>query len=118
MGKETRLHPVSLQSIRGAFRNCGFRIGKLTQVNLAVNQRTAWYRCQIVSWPNDLKPDKCAFNTLIGGLRSCFAADISVTSLVRNKQGEWWVDISTTLDPVPVEPEPLFVDIPGKQGAR
>jgi len=108
MGKETKFHPISLPSIRGAFRQCGFKVGKLRQINLSVNRRRAWYTVEIAGWPNDLDPDTLPFKTLIGGLRSCFSYDIKVMSLQRNTSGQWWAQLDCNLDATMPIDEPLF----------
>lgn len=107
MGKTTLYHPVSLHVIRGAAEYCGFKFGKLKQLQAAPNAKHAWYSAEIDTWPGNLDPDKAGHKTLIGALRKCFMDDILVTALWRTRTGKYFADLDVKLDRQP-ESDSLF----------
>jgi hypothetical protein len=108
MGKTTLYHPISLHVIRGAAEFCGFKFGKLKQLDSHEPGRHAWYSAEIESFPGGMDPDKASHKAIIGALRKCFMDDIRVTALWRTRTGKYFADLDVQLDRKPETEQALF----------
>jgi hypothetical protein len=95
MGKTTRLHPVSLNVIRGAAEFGGVVFAKIRQVNYDVEANCAEYVATIKTLPEGfyiLQPKR-----LVEQLNSLFMPDVNVAAAWVTKDGNIQCTIQTQL---------------------
>jgi len=86
MGKTVHFHPVSLTVIRAAAIYCGWRFGRINQVDVSESDRWAMYQCEITLIPEAAQP--IGSKHFIDTLNACFSRDIKASSAWITKNGK------------------------------
>lgn len=100
MGKKTLYHPVSLHVLRGAVEYCGFKFGRLQQINSDPTGLTATYRAVIEKAPKHCEGKSLEYVHF--ALQECFNADIKVLTVSATSHGAMTVRICSR---IPRDPE-------------
>lgn len=92
MGKQTRIHPVSLNVIRGAAEFGGFKLGKLRQTSFDEQSNVGYYKTEVLVIPSDCHHTP---NEILGRLNDMFARDVLFTLCSITSGNKVWMRFMT-----------------------
>jgi len=96
MGKTFRFHPVSLHVIRGGAAYCGYKLGRIRQIELSEHRTRAKYVTTIEGYPLDL--DNPSLLDHQRTLNECFVSDIQVSRVWQTYGNKIYVEIAVHLE--------------------
>jgi hypothetical protein len=108
MGKTTLYHPISLHVIRGAAEYCGWKFGKIKQLDSSPGLSKAHYEARIELMPRNLAAS--SLEKMQDELQKCFMDDIRVHWLHKTRRGLYACRLSVSLGQPP-DPDELIVEL-------
>ncbi len=99
MGATKHIHPISLHVIRGAAEYCGWKFGKIKQVQYYVGLDKAEYVCELSQMPRSA--DEWPVKIIHMQLQHCFMDDITVASVWVKPGGKFMARLFVQIDPRP-----------------
>jgi len=96
MGATVRFHPISLHVIRGGAAYCGYRLGRIRQIELSEDRTCAKYVTTIEGYPLDL--DNPSLIDHMQTLNECFVSDIQVMRIWQTYGNKIYVEIWVQLE--------------------